>query len=74
MIQLMRTMLGQQMAKGKMSQSQYKDIMKDAQESVQDKIKQAQDEKEQEENVSKIVLCLIFIFIYGGPSPRYSGK
>lgn len=52
MIQLMRTLLNQQMHKGRLTQNQYKDLMNDAQENMQNIVKQVQNEKEEEQEVN----------------------
>ena len=51
-IQILRSLLGQQLGKGRVSEEQYKDMMQEAQANLTGIIAQNQEEQQQEEEVS----------------------
>ena len=53
MMQLLRTMLNAQLKKGKLTEEQCKELMRSTQEEIEDAVKTAQREKEEEEEVSQ---------------------
>lgn len=52
-MQVLRTLLNQQLGKGKISPTQFKDIMKQYQDSMDDAIRTNQREQEEEEEVGE---------------------
>ena len=60
MVQMLRVMLSKEMARGGMTEDEYKEVITRMQDSVGDIVTQCQREKEEEEEVRFIILCTIY--------------